>query len=225
MTSKIPPRRPRVQRRSQDTRRLILEAAGTVFANEGYAGATLQKIQDEAGIARGTLIHHFRSKEDLRTALLDAQVALVSAPPRECKIQEVVDMAFLFAAGLQNDPLVRGSARLTTDGLAAGLDVNGTVHIWVAHIEGMLTQASEAGQLLPTVTPLEAAEALVGAFIGTQQTSQLFDNRTRLHHRISRMWRLFLPSIVVPGMLASLDFAPDRLARMELPQPSAEPPL
>ncbi len=48
-----------------DTRRVILEAAKTVFANKGYDGGTMDEIASEAGVKKALIFYYFASKEDL----------------------------------------------------------------------------------------------------------------------------------------------------------------
>ncbi len=43
----------------------ILEASIKIFRQKGYAGTTMQKIADEAGINKAALNYYFRSKENL----------------------------------------------------------------------------------------------------------------------------------------------------------------
>lgn len=62
-------RTPQHQRRAR-TRSALLRAAGRVFAERGYHGATLDDVLVEAGVSRGALYHYFRSKHDLFLALL-----------------------------------------------------------------------------------------------------------------------------------------------------------
>lgn len=50
----------------------ILSAAQRVFAQHGYAGASIAQIAIEAGVAKGLLHHHFGSKRDLWVAAIDA---------------------------------------------------------------------------------------------------------------------------------------------------------
>lgn len=49
----------------------ILNAFARVLADHGYAGATIAAVATEAGVAPGLIHHHFDSKEDLLTSLLD----------------------------------------------------------------------------------------------------------------------------------------------------------
>lgn len=52
-------------------RQRILEAGMEGFAQVGYFATSLNDIADRAGISRRGLGHHFRSKEELLTAVLD----------------------------------------------------------------------------------------------------------------------------------------------------------
>jgi AcrR family transcriptional regulator len=57
-----------------DARRaLIVEAAREVFAEAGYAGASMEEIARRAGITKATLYDHFTSKQALHLWLLDRQ--------------------------------------------------------------------------------------------------------------------------------------------------------
>ena len=58
-------------RRKVETRRDILGAAYRVFAEKGYAQATVDDVATACGVSKGAIYHHFSSKEDLFRALLD----------------------------------------------------------------------------------------------------------------------------------------------------------
>jgi AcrR family transcriptional regulator len=49
----------------------VLEAAGRIFYERGYADTSVQDIADELGILKGSLYHYIDSKEDLLFRLLD----------------------------------------------------------------------------------------------------------------------------------------------------------
>lgn len=48
-----------------ETEQRILEAARKVFVRDGFSGARMQAIADEAGMSKASLHYHFRSKEKL----------------------------------------------------------------------------------------------------------------------------------------------------------------
>jgi AcrR family transcriptional regulator len=55
-----------------DVRHALLHAAVKVFAETGTRGATTRRIAREAGVNEVTLFRHFRSKDDLMAAALEA---------------------------------------------------------------------------------------------------------------------------------------------------------
>ncbi|MBL0128861.1 MAG: TetR/AcrR family transcriptional regulator [Flavobacteriales bacterium] len=55
-----------------DPEKRILKAARTVFERDGFNGARMQHIADEAGISKASLHYYFRSKEKLFDRIFDA---------------------------------------------------------------------------------------------------------------------------------------------------------
>jgi AcrR family transcriptional regulator len=55
----------------------ILEAARKVFERDGYAGARMQHIADEAGISKASLHYYFRSKEKLFQRIFDEYITRI----------------------------------------------------------------------------------------------------------------------------------------------------
>jgi AcrR family transcriptional regulator len=53
----------------------IIAAAAKVFRTKGYHAATVQDIADEVGILKGSLYHHFESKEDLLYLIVKEPIA------------------------------------------------------------------------------------------------------------------------------------------------------
>ena len=52
-----------------DKRRLILDAAITVFARQGFHHCRVSDVADEAGVAYGLVYHYFDSKEEILNEL------------------------------------------------------------------------------------------------------------------------------------------------------------
>lgn len=63
----------RRRRSSEETRKLILDAAGKAFATRPYRDITLKDIAVDAGISAPLIIKYFGSKEQLYEALVDFQ--------------------------------------------------------------------------------------------------------------------------------------------------------
>lgn len=58
----------------EDTRSKIIEAAKTLFAEQGYQQTTIAEIARVVGLAEGTIYEHFRGKEDLLLTIPDVWV-------------------------------------------------------------------------------------------------------------------------------------------------------
>ncbi len=54
-----------------DSSAQIRAAATKLFASHGYEGVSLQRIADEVGVAKQTLLYHYPSKETLRRAVIE----------------------------------------------------------------------------------------------------------------------------------------------------------
>jgi AcrR family transcriptional regulator len=56
----------------QATRDRLVEVATRLFAERGFEGTSIEAVLDEAGVSRGSLYHHFASKEALFEAAFQA---------------------------------------------------------------------------------------------------------------------------------------------------------
>jgi AcrR family transcriptional regulator len=63
-----------IQSRSVETVRKILTAAEAVIGRSGAAGLTMEAVAAEAGISKGGVLHHFRTKESLIAAVVRARL-------------------------------------------------------------------------------------------------------------------------------------------------------
>lgn len=61
----------RVIKEAEERRNEILDAADELFFQKGFDGTSTNDILEKVGIARGTLYHHFKSKEDIMDALIE----------------------------------------------------------------------------------------------------------------------------------------------------------
>lgn len=60
------------------TRRSLLEAAARSFAEGGYGGASIDRVSEDAGLAKGTVYNYFPSKQAIFEAVLLQGCALAS---------------------------------------------------------------------------------------------------------------------------------------------------
>ena len=63
----------RVVKEAGERKNEILDAAAALFALKGFDNTSTNEILEAVGIARGTLYHHFKSKEDIMDAIIERQ--------------------------------------------------------------------------------------------------------------------------------------------------------
>lgn len=59
------------QQQSEVTARRLIDVAGQLFAERGYAGVGLTEVATRAQVTRGAVYHHFGSKDGLFSAVLE----------------------------------------------------------------------------------------------------------------------------------------------------------
>lgn len=105
--------------RGQGRARLV-EAAGQLFAEQGFSGTSLQSIADRLGVTKAAVYHQFSSKEEIAIAVAapvidtlrltaDAAEALDERAARSLTIAALVDLALAersIAAVVRRDPVL-----------------------------------------------------------------------------------------------------------------------
>lgn len=61
----------RIVKKSQERRSEIIKCARRLFQTQEYDKTSMQDIMDELNIAKGTIYHYFKSKEDLLMAVIE----------------------------------------------------------------------------------------------------------------------------------------------------------
>jgi AcrR family transcriptional regulator len=71
----------------------ILAGARACFARYGYEGATVRRLEEETGLSRGAIFHHFRDKESLFIAVAEDDAAtMVATVARHGLVQVMRDL-------------------------------------------------------------------------------------------------------------------------------------
>ncbi len=80
---------------SPEKQRQILAGAATVFALDGYEGASMARIAAEAGVSKGTLYNYFDGKAELFRAFVEEKcardlVAMFAEPDLQAPLETVL---------------------------------------------------------------------------------------------------------------------------------------
>ncbi|HLT11926.1 MAG TPA: helix-turn-helix domain-containing protein [Micromonosporaceae bacterium] len=110
---------PRVSQDQLEARRQqILAGARTCFARHGYEGATVRRLEEEVGLSRGAIFHHFRDKESLFFAVAEDDASAMVATVAEHGLVQVM-------RDLLHRSSVEASKRQTEPGDAADRRADG----------------------------------------------------------------------------------------------------
>jgi AcrR family transcriptional regulator len=159
---------PSTAARKDARRKLLLDAATRLFGRYGYHAATVPMIVAEAGSSVGSFYAHFRNKEDIFAAVLEAMGRQVTGLMEEARLSQsdpllglssAVESLFLFLA--QNP----GQARILiveSSGLSPRLEQvrRDLLREHASLVRQALESAPEASSV---VNPAIAAHCLVGA--------------------------------------------------------------
>lgn len=75
-------------RKAEETRAFILKSAARVIQCDGLSALTLDKVAQEAGISKGGLLYHFKSKQALVTGLFTTMLDTFEQSIEQAWVQE-----------------------------------------------------------------------------------------------------------------------------------------
>jgi AcrR family transcriptional regulator len=153
------------QRAPELTRRAILESATLEFANQGFAGASVNEIAARANVNKRMLYHYFGKKDDLYLAVLERSFARLRAaqtkidvngmPPREA-IGSVIAFTWDYLLAhpealrlFSSENLARGSHLRRSESIP---NLHGPV---ISMLEEVLRRGEEDGVFRPGVDPFQ----------------------------------------------------------------------
>ncbi|MFC5062964.1 TetR family transcriptional regulator [Actinomycetospora atypica] len=186
--------------RTRRTRRRLLLAAAAQFDTHGYRGAALSDILEAAGLTKGALYFHFRSKLALAEALLDEVERSCSALFAEIggrgldPLWQLLVETDAYVGRWMYDPLVRGISSALQEPELREMQTN-WLAAWESNTVTLLREAHAAGLLIAHVDPLRAGRAVVAMASGHFGLAQGPDD---LWVRMSESWEGLLPIVTTP---------------------------
>ena len=126
-------------RTETSTRDRIVTAASKLFYDDGIKGVSLDAVAEKAGLTKRTLYYHFRSKDDLVAAYLEARdqpnLALFKRwfDEAEGGLPDKVQAIFRHLAKSARHPKWRGCGFLRTSAELANMPGHPAIRIGAAH--------------------------------------------------------------------------------------------
>ncbi|MBZ5525073.1 MAG: TetR/AcrR family transcriptional regulator [Acidobacteriia bacterium] len=178
--------------KGNETRSTILQVAVQIASAEGLEGLSLGRLATEVGMSKSGLFAHFRSKEDLQVAVVDAASELF--------VQEVILPAQSFPAGLQRlrslaeNWLSYAGRRVFRGGcffFAASMEFDSRPGVvrervkslmlrWLQHLESEIRNAREAHELRPDADERQLAFEFNAQMMGANWAHQLMESKQAL---------------------------------------------
>jgi AcrR family transcriptional regulator len=190
-----------VQERARATRRSLLEAAACLFAEQGYAGTSVNDVSARSGRTSGSVYFHYASKEGLALAVIRGRFATWPglapryANPAVPPLERLVALSYEIAHALAEDTLARAGARLWAERDAIDVPLPDPFALWTTAATRLLAQARAAGHLAHRVRPAPTARTLVRAFFGLCTLTEALEGPQSITHRLTDWWHLTLPSL------------------------------
>ena len=159
--------------RAQTRKNEILDAAEKLFLEKGYEHTAVSDILSEAGIAKGSLYYHYKSKEDVLDDIIArvteqiavAAQAVADAPSRSVHEKMLHLISSMNISNSAQSSMIEELHR-PVNALLHQKSIAQTIHIVAPIIAGVVEQGIEEG-LYRTPYPLETVEILLvaGQFI------------------------------------------------------------
>ena len=101
----------RRERRKEEMRNQIFQAAMRLFERKGVFDTTVEEITDSADVAKGTFFNYFPSKEAILTKLADRQITVIKKAAEAAKTAPgmrpiLINMAHDLASGPGRSPMM-----------------------------------------------------------------------------------------------------------------------
>lgn len=195
------------QRKPEQTRDRLLQAAFREVFKRGFQSAGIDTILASTNVTKGALYHHFESKEALGCAIIEEIIAKLTSdrwlvPLQRCKDKNPIDSLIGIVRTLPNRPRdVKGGCALAN--LAQEMSqldeqfrkrLERIFHAWQEGIAMTLRRGQSQGVVRRDLHPEEAASFLIATIEGYQVLAK--------NAQDAKVWNMGVRNIV--GWLNSL---------------------
>src|SRR5512145_1329129 len=158
--------------------RAILTTASRLFAEKGYSNATTSEIAREAGVAEGTLYHHFGSKDGIFLTLFDETIEglLARGTTGRETLASLARFLFDYVSRRQEQYLILlrdFPVHLTVEQFSKGSPRREKLERITELFSRVLARGKTDGTLELPFPVRETAEMLRGTFYGTTRLKML----------------------------------------------------
>ena len=186
----------RRQRKSAEIRERLFRAALAVFAEKGFAEATVEDITNVADVGKGTFFNYFPSKDHILLAFGELQLSKLEAVVEESRRSNEPMPQFLRSIGARmtqeptrNPAIIRAllQAYLSTTPVREAM-VNLQKRVHALHTE-MIQVGQERGEIRSDIPATEIAHVFRQTIFGTLLVWSLYGDAS-LHERMDTAFQV-----------------------------------
>ncbi len=200
-------------RRNGAGRRDLTEIAINCFARHGYQGTSIDRIAREAGVTKGAIYHHFRSKEDLLAAAVRDRIgefetrvqnACRDAAPDE-SLRRIAEVC---AEHARSEDRPRFAIKLMVESIETNAPVleemRGMMRRFRAFLRNIVRAGQDSGLLRSDADADAVAAAYTSAVIGAETQFYLDPKRFSLEHTLETFVSQMLDNLRPAGAAQTL---------------------
>jgi AcrR family transcriptional regulator len=201
---------PHLRADAERNRRRLLDAARTVFAEQG-PDASIAEIRQLAGVGQGTVFRHFATKERLLATVVVEKLEDVAAVGRE--LLDAADPGAALREFMRASTMMHAKDRCLSEAMCVSARSNSNVRAAQDQIMGvvgeLLRKAQDAGAVRDDVTPVDVFILKAAASRATVELREVAPD----------MWRRYLDLIfdgLRPEAAHPLSHEPPTPAQLEV---------
>jgi AcrR family transcriptional regulator len=187
----------RRERRKEEMRSQIFQAAMRLFERKGVFDTTVEEITESADVAKGTFFNYFPSKEAILTKLADRQVGVIQQAAERARTAPsmrpvLIDMAHELSAGpARSAMMLRSLLSVFLSNKSLSENFQNALQLSRERIASIMRRGQELGEIRTDMSPPELARIFQHAMFGTHAVwsiSQPSDLKPWINKTFDVLW-------------------------------------
>jgi AcrR family transcriptional regulator len=187
----------RRERRKEEMRSQIFQAAMRLFERKGVFDTTVEEITESADVAKGTFFNYFPSKEAILTKLADRQVGVIQQAAERARTAPsmrpvLIDMAHELSAGpARSAMMLRSLLSVFLSNKSLSENFQNALQLSRERIASIMRRGQELGEIRTDMSPPELARIFQHAMFGTHAVwsiSQPSDLKPWINKTFEVLW-------------------------------------
>jgi TetR/AcrR family transcriptional repressor of nem operon len=176
--------------KGEQTRQKIVQEAAQIFNRRGYDGSSLSQLMEATGLKKGGIYRHFSSKEELAVEAFDYSWKVAWRARMDHVDENSTGIARLkqtIANFVEHRPTVPGGCPILNTAVDSDdgnqmlrSRVVRALKSWVGHLQSIVEQAMEHGEIDAGVDAKAVATIIVATLEGAMMMSRLERNDSAL---------------------------------------------